>query len=388
MGRELWSADVVYGGIGAAQGGAGQGGAGVAVQRRPDGARTVIAIDSLARLRQRFPDAVQAGHRSVLAPAPVNAHTHLDLSDLAFSPRRYEDFIHAVIAHDRAGRRGLPAVERGVAELRAAGVRTVGDIVTTEAAMARLLEDPHFSGVAYWELIGPDPADAARLLAETRERLLRFLGWQRPGGMQVGLSPHAPHTVSAPLLQGVTRLARELRLPLQLHVAESAGESELHRHGGGPLRQALGPWLPQWQASGRSPVRYLADLGVLAARPTLVHMVEVDEHDVALVARFGCAVVHCPRSNRALGCAVFPWSLYARHGVSVGLGTDSRGSSPDLSPVAEWRAAREVHGAAASPAQLVWAAVKGGARALGQRAETVRRGDPFEALLAWGEPVH
>lgn len=383
MGRELWTADVVYGGIGAAQSDAG-----VVVQRRPDGGRTVIAIESLTRLRTRFPDAAAGPHRSVLAPAPVNAHTHLDLSDLAFTPGSYEGFVRAVVEHGRAGRRGVAAAERGLTALRASGVRAVGDVVTDEAVMARLLAEPELEGVAFWEVIGPDPADAERLLAATRERLQRFLSWQRPGGMRVGLSPHAPHTVSAPLLQGLAALARTWRLQLQTHVAESAGEAELHRRGTGPLRRALGAWLPGWHPSGTSPLRYLADLGVLAARPSLVHMVEVDEDDVRLVARAGCVVVHCPRSNRALGCGVFPWALYARHGVSVALGTDSLGSSPDLSPVAEWHAAQALHGAAASPAQLVWSAVKGGARAVGLRPPTVRRGDAFAALTGWGEPVH
>jgi aminodeoxyfutalosine deaminase len=186
----------------------------------------------------------------------------------------------------------------------------------------------------------------------------------------------------------LTALARELDLSLQLHVAESPAELELHRSGSGALRSALGPWLAGWQAPGTTPVQYLGRLGVLAARPTLVHMVEVDEADVRVVARAGSVVVHCPRSNLSLGCRRFPWQLYARHGVSVALGTDSLGSSPDLSPVAEWRAARALHGSAASPAQLVWAAVKGGARALGLRPLQVRRGDPFRGLTGWGEPVH
>jgi len=378
LGRELWLAEVVYGGIGAAQVGAG-----VAVQRRPDGGRTVIAIDALDRLRQRFPDALPQLQRQVLAPAPVNAHTHLDLSDLTYAPGSYEDFIMRVVRHTRDGRRGLAAAERGLAALRASGVRALGDIVTDEAVMLRHLADPDLEGVAYWEVIGPDPADAERLLNETRERLQRFLQHQRPGGMRVGLSPHAPHTVSAPLLQGLVALARAWRLPLQVHVAESPGETLLHRDGSGPLAAALGGWLASWRPSGRSPVQYLNDLGVLAAAPTLVHMVEVDEDDVRTVARAGAVVVHCPRSNQALGCGVFPWTLYARHGVSVALGTDSSGSSPDLDLVAEWRAARELHGAAASPAQLVWSAVKGGARALGLRAASVRRGDPLDGLLAW-----
>ncbi len=383
LGREVWPANVAYGGIGAAQSDAA-----VAVQRRPDGGRTVIALDALARLRERFPEAELQPRRRVLAPPPVNAHTHLDLSDMPFTPGRYEDFVRAVIAHGRAGRRGLAAAERGLALVRASGVRAVGDVVTDEAVMARLLAEPDLEGVAFWEVIGPDPAEAERLLGETRERLQRFLAWQRPGGMRVGLAPHAPHTVSAPLLRGLAGLAREGRLPLQLHVAESAGETELHRSGSGPLRRALGAWLPDWRPSGASPVRYLADLGVLAAQPSLVHMVEVDEDDVRLVARAGCVVVHCPRSNGALGSQVFPWALYARHGVSVALGTDSLGSSPDVSVVREWEAARALHGAAASPAQLVWSAVKGGARALGLRPPTVRRGDPFGLLLGWSEPVH
>lgn len=374
---------MVYGGIGAAQSGAA-----ALVQRRPDGGRTLVAIDATERLRERFPDAVERAPSEVLAPPAVNAHTHLDLSTMPFKPGTYEAFVAAVVAHTRAGARGLGAAREGMARLRASGVRVVGDVVTDEAVMAALLAEPALGGVAYWEVIGPDPDDADRLLAATRERLQRFLTWQRPGGMRVGLSPHAPHTVSAPLLRGLTELARTLRLPLQIHVAESRGERELHLSGRGPLRAALGPFLGDWRPPGTSPVRYLDALGVLAARPTLVHMVEVDDDDVRRVARSGCVVVHCPRSNAALGCGTFPWASYARAGVSVALGTDSLGSSPDLSPVAEWRAARAVHGAAASPAQLVWSAVKGGARALGLRPETVRRGDPFDTLTSWGAAVH
>jgi aminodeoxyfutalosine deaminase len=373
----------VYGGIGAAQTGAA-----ALAQRRPDGTRTLVAIDAAERLRERFPDAEERDRVEVLAPPAVNAHTHLDLSAMSFTPGAYEDFVAAAIAQTRSGGRGVEAARRGIDALRACGVRTVGDIVASEGVMALLLSEPELTGVAYWEVIGPDPDDAPRLLDEARERLQRFLSWQRPGGMRVGLSPHAPHTVSAPLLRGLVELARSLRLPLQIHVAEAPGERALHASGTGPLRVALGGALRDWRPSGMSPVAYLEDLGVLAARPTLVHMVEVDEDDVRRVARAGCVVVHCPRSNEALECATFPWATFARHGVSVALGTDSLGSSPDLCPVAEWRAAVALHGGAASRAQLVWAAVKGGARALGLRPETVRRGDPFDALTTWGAAVH
>jgi aminodeoxyfutalosine deaminase len=383
FGRELWTADLAYGGIGAALRDAG-----VVVQRRPDGVRTVVAIDTRTRLQARFPDVAPGPHRPVLAPAPGNAHTHLDLSDMPFTPGSYEAFVSAVVAFGRSGRRGEAAARRGLERLRRSGVRMVGDVVTSEAAMRLLLEAPDLQGVAYWEVLGPDPDDAERVLAATEDALARFAAWQRPGGVRVGLSPHAPHTLSPQLLTGLVALARARGLPLQIHVAESPGEAALHRHGDGPLRDALGAFGRWWRPSGRSPVGYLDALGVLAARPTLVHMVHVDEDDVRLVARHGCSVVHCPRSNEALGCGTFPWTTFARHGVSVALGTDSLASSPDLDVREEWRAAVRVHGSAANPAQLLWAAIKGCARALGLAPPAVRRGDDVATLLGWEAPVH
>jgi aminodeoxyfutalosine deaminase len=383
IGRELWTADVVYGGVGSAL----QGG-GAVVQRRPDGSRTVVALDARSRLTERFPDAAPVEHRTVLAPPAVNAHTHLDLTDMPFTAGPYVAFVTAVVAFARTGGRGDAAARRGLAELRVSGTTTIGDIVTSEETMHLLLEAPGLGGVAYWEVLESDPERADEVLARTEEALIRFLARQRPGGVRVGLSPHAPHTLSPALLTGLTALARRLGLPMQIHVAESDGEIELHRRGDGPLREVLGPFLASWRPSGRTPVGYLEELGVLAARPTLVHMVHVDEDDVRAVARHGCPVVHCPRSNEALECGTFPWTLYARHGVSVALGTDSRGSSPDLDVRREWEAAVRVHGGAANAAQLVWAAVKGGARALGERPPSVRRGDAFDDLLSWRAPVH
>jgi len=245
--------------------------------------------------------------------------------------------------------------------------------------MTFLLEHPGLSGVAYWEVIGPDPAVAAGMLVETRTKLERFRRLERPGGVRVGISPHTPHTVSAPLLQGLARYALQAGLPMQIHVAESPAEVALYHEGGGPLQNLV----PGWQPPGMSPVRFLARLGVLEAQPTLVHMVQVDEEEARLVRRAGCVVVHCPRSNEALACGRFPWEMYARLGVTVALGTDSRASSPSLSVEEELWAARELHGSKASPLALVRSAVKGGYRALGMRPPRFVRGDPLAGLHLW-----
>src|SRR5690606_2719076 len=127
----------------------------------------------------------------------------------------------------------------------------------------------------------------------------------------------------------------------------------------------------------------LKDLGALEGGPTLVHMVAVDDEDVRMAQAAGCVVVHCPRSNEALLCGRFPWETFARHGADVAMGTDSRGSSPDLDVVAEARRAVELHGSKASPRAVVRAAVKGGYRALGMQPPRLRVGDAASAWGAW-----
>ena len=375
--RRSLEAEVVYNGMGTPR----RDGA-VVVQGEGDEA-VIVAVDERARARENFPDAEIVDAGFALSPPPVNAHTHLDLSRMTFEKSSYEDFIRRVIAHKQRWGGGLEAARAGVAELRRGGVNTVGDIVTQESVMEYLLSEPKLQGVAYWEVIGPDPADAGRIFEETVDKLRRFRVLEKPGGVKLGLSPHTPHTVSAPLLQKLTKLATASNLPLQIHVAESAGEVAMHRDGTGPLAEMMRGFFPRWEPSGRSPVGYLESLGVLEARPTLVHMVHVSEEDVRIAARAGLAVVHCPRSNEALGCGRFPWEEYMRRGVEVSFGTDSRGSSPDLSVHEEVAAARALHGDRASPLALVRGAVKGGYRALLMTPPRFARGDAARDLHIW-----
>ena len=376
--RYLCRADVVYNGMGTPRHDAA-----VLIE---DDARgpTIAAFDAMEPLRRAYPEAAPLNAGFAIAPPPVNAHTHLDLSGMPRHEGPYADFVRAVVAHGRAGGRSRVAAEAGAEAVRASGVRTVGDVVTTDAGMRFLLEHADLEGVAYWEVLGPDPRDADHIYDETVERLRRFRGWERTGGVRVGLSPHAAHTVSPPLLRRLAALASANDLPLQIHVAESPAETEWFQRGTGPLADLLAGAGTAMEPPGVSPVRFLEDIGVLGARPSLVHMVEVDEDDVRRVQRAGCTVVHCPRSNRALGCNRFPWELYARHAVTVAFGTDSLGSSPSLSVVAEVIAAAALHGERAAAGALVRAAVKGGHRALGGKPPVVPRGAPAAALTAWG----
>ncbi len=367
----ILTAEVVYSGLGTP---------------RADGAVVlqgdrIAMVGSLTDAQASYPGVPVEHTGFAISPPPVNAHTHLDLSALPYFSGNYEDFIRHVVRH--GGLRGAAAAEAGLQELQGSGVGAVGDIVANAAAMRLLLGTPGLRGVAYWEVFAPDPAEADKAFAEAVAQLRGFGGLERPDGLKLGVSPHTPHTVSGPLLQKLARLAAAEGWPLQLHVAESPAELELHRSGSGPLYELMRPFLGEWKPSGLSPVGYLEQLGVLDAKPTLVHMVGVSEDDVRTVAKAGCTVVHCPRSNEGLRCGRFPWELYAKHGVEIAFGTDSKGSSPDLDVRNEVQAARALHGDKASPLALVRAAVKGGYRALGMGPPRFGRGDSADALYVW-----
>lgn len=370
-------AEVVYNGIGTARQDA------AVVIEELAGRRTIVDITDRQSALRVWPEATTHDAGFAISPAPVNAHTHLDLTDMPIVDDSYERFIPTVIEFAGSGRRTLAAAERGTAEILDTGVTTVGDIVTRRDVLTFLLSHPKLNGVAYWEVIGMDPEQADAQLRETEALIREFLPLQRPGGVRLGLTPHTPHTVTDRLMQGLTQLAQQYRLPIQIHVEESPLEKPMFLHGQGELAAVRSSFDPAWQPPGISAIRHLEKLGVLAARPTLVHMVNVDDEEIRLVQKYSCSVVHCPRSNDQLRCGRFPWELYARHGVSVAIGTDSRGSSPSLAVQEEVCHAARLHGDRASAQALVRAAVKGGHQVLGSRTPTLKRGDDAAGLHIW-----
>jgi len=363
---EIWTAEVVYLGFGTPML---RGGLLVVGEH-------VAMTGGLEELRHVYPSAPIRSKGKALTPPVVNAHTHLDLSRLPYFQGRYIDFIRHVIAHGSA--RGVEAARQGLEELQRLGVGAFGDIVARDDVMDWLLGACELPGIAYREVIGPDPSKAGDIFEAIKPRLLAWK--KREGRVRVGISPHAPHTVSTPLLQKVAEFARLEGFPVQIHVAESPDEREyLERAEGSFVEFNQQMKIPVWEPPGVSPVQYLADLNVLGPGITLVHGVQVDENDVRIMAQTGCRVVSCPRSNEGLACGELPWALYLKHGVEVALGTDSRGSSPDLDVKNEalylW--------SRLDPRLLVRAATRSGYRVLGLETPRITRGTHLSQVQSW-----
>jgi cytosine/adenosine deaminase-related metal-dependent hydrolase len=310
----------------------------------------------------------------LLLPGLVNAHTHLELTamrgfleDLDF--RRW-------ILRLTAARRDvldadalLDSARYGIEEGLRAGITTYAD-TSESGVVVRAMREAGVRGVVYQEVFGPDPAQCEASITALRERVsgLRYL--ETPL-VRVGVSPHAPYTVSDPLLRATTDFARQHGLSMAIHIAESTEEHRLIVNGEGPFADGLRGRGIHVGVRGRSPIDLLDRLGVLDARPLLIHCVRADEGDIAAIARSKCAVAHCPISNAKLGHGMAPLVEFLGAGITVGLGSDSVASNNHMDLLDEARVAllaqRARLGSFETPAaaDVLELATLGGAAALG-----------------------
>jgi cytosine/adenosine deaminase-related metal-dependent hydrolase len=270
-----------------------------------------------------------------LLPGLVNAHTHLEFSDLRtpLAPGAlFPDWIRAVIRCRRERRTSVrETIVTGWSECAAAGACAVGEIATADEAWDALSE-AGACGVVFREVLGLTEAAIERGLETAR----RFLGGNGPVGARLvpGLSPHAPYSVAPELLRGLIDLSVQHGVPLAMHLAETREELELlegERGGLVELLRELGVWRGGLWSEFRRPLDYLRELS-RAPRGLVVHgnyLTDVEMDFVA--AQPQMSVVYCPRTHAAFGHPPHPWLALRERGARVVLGTDSRASNPDLS---------------------------------------------------------
>jgi 5-methylthioadenosine/S-adenosylhomocysteine deaminase len=189
--------------------------------------------------------------------------------------------------------------------------------------------------------------------------------------VEVGLSPHAPYTVSGKLFEKIARFALDERVKVSVHAAESRDEEELLCRGAGPFTAVYEKYGVEWESPMCSPVKFLGRTGILECRPLLAHCVTVDEVDISILAETGATVAHCPKSNAKFGHGAAPLERMLDAAVTVGLGSDSVASNNLCDMLEEGRLAsltarvRPGRERFISASEVLKAATYGGACALG-----------------------
>jgi cytosine/adenosine deaminase-related metal-dependent hydrolase len=313
-----------------------------------------------------------------ILPGLVNAHTHLDFSDLRAPLGKrgigFVDWIRqAMVFRRRAAKRVRRPVAQGLQESVRCGVTTLGDIAQPGWPAADVTASS-LKVTVFQELIAPtaDRVDVAMKLAQSHVHsgaaVGAAAGTDHQANWQPGLSPHAPYSVHPDLLAALIALSAAEHVPLAMHLAESREELELLRHGTGPLRaflEDLGAWDAAAIPAGTRPLDYLRRLAS-AHRTLVIHGNYLDDEEIAFLGANASrmTVIHCPRTHQWFAHDPYPLETMLSAGVAVALGTDGRGSSPDLNLLAELRLAAEQHPAVGRDRILQMGTILG-ARALG-----------------------
>ncbi|MDE0383407.1 MAG: amidohydrolase family protein [Defluviicoccus sp.] len=170
------------------------------------------------------------------------------------------------------------------------------------------------------------------------------------GRVRVGLAPHGVDTCAPDLLREVRAAATDLGCPISIHVSQSPLEVDTIR-----------------ARYGKTSVEHLRDLGFLGPDVVVGHCIYATDADLAILRDAGTAVATCPLTYARVGVTA-PYHRFRESGVGLGIGTD--GYCLDM--LSEFRTSgllAKTHsgrGDAGSAFDLISAATKGGAAALGR----------------------
>jgi len=310
----------------------------------------------------------------ILLPGLVNAHCHLDYTDMAGQlppPKTFTDWIPLITAAKAA--RDYSEYARswlnGAQMLLRTGTTTVADIEAVPDLLPEVWNATPLRVLSFLEMTGirarRNPKEILREAVEKVDSL------SHPR-CSTSLSPHAPYSTLPELLRLSAGVAREKNLRITTHVAESEQEFEMFMHARGKMFN----WLQRNERNNSdcglgSPVAHLARNDMLGENLLAVHVNLLAPGDVELLGRHHVHVVHCPRSHDYFRHPPFPRRQLADAGINLCLATDSlstvRKTGKEKLELNLFEEMRQLAAAdkTVSPVEIVRMATVNGAKALG-----------------------
>ena len=308
----------------------------------------------------------------ILMPGLVNAHCHLDYTDMAGqpAPKQFPDWIKGLLARKAAASYAdyAQAWLRGAAMLLRTGVTTVGDIEAVPELLPDVWSSTPLRVASFLEMTCVrSRRDPAAVVREAAAKIAAL----RPERGFAGLSPHALYSTTPDLLRASAELAARHRWRVTMHVAESIDEYEMYAHCRGPMFDWLKNQRDMSDCGHGTPVEQVRRCGLMGDRFLAIHANYLQPADIEALGQTQSSVVHCPRSHAYFRHQPFLYNELAAARVNVCLGTDSLASvsptrppGPELNLFTEMQTFAEAN-PGVTPAGILRLATINGARALG-----------------------
>lgn len=299
-----------------------------AVWIKGDSLAYVGPCEGLPDEAEQDPDTIDLGE-VLLCPGLVNSHAHLELSDLAALPYPGE-FVAWIKSLMEAKAGAEPqnqdaGFHAGVLQCLKGGTTCIGDHVSVGTNLEPLMRSP-LRGRAFIEVLGVVPEVARDMLKAALH--LQQIWTSDDRDVRPMPSPHSVHALDPEIL------AKTLDLPepvFSLHLAESECELDYFAKQSGTMHEFIASRGQPLKRQADSAVRELAKMGKLSDRLMAVHGNYLDATDLALLAKAGASLVHCPFSHGYFGHSPFPLAQAKASGLNIALGTDSLASAASLS---------------------------------------------------------
>ncbi len=182
---------------------------------------------------------------------------------------------------------------------------------------------------------------------------------------------HAEYTCSRELLEQMAALAHKYQAPVYTHISETKAEVDgcIERY-------------------GKTPVAFLADLGMFDHGGAGYHLVHTTPEDQEILKAKNIAVVTNPGSNTKLASGIAPISEYLEKGITVAIGTDGPASNNCLDMFREMflvtglAKLRQQDASAVPAGEVLKMATVGGAHVMGlQDADSIAEGKLADLIL-------
>ena len=321
----------------------------------------------------------------ILMPGLINAHTHVPMTLLRglADDLRLDVWLMGYMMPVEREFVSPEFVRLGTllacAEQIRSGVTTFNDMYYFEEDVAKAAADAGMRAVCGQTVMkfpAPDAASYEDSLQMAREFIQR---WKDHPLIVPAVSPHAPYTCTAEILQATAELAKEFDVPLHTHLAETAFEVEVMR-----------------EEHGIPVIPYVKKLGLFDAKVIAAHCVHIDSGEIRTLHHARAGVAHNPSSNLKLASGFAPVMKMLETGLNVGIGTDGPASNNDLDMFEEVRLAAFVAKAVTNdPTSLPapWAllmATRLGAQALhiGHLTGSIEPGKRADLIVVDVSPLH
>ncbi|KPP93677.1 MAG: guanine deaminase [Rhodobacteraceae bacterium HLUCCA08] len=324
----------------------------------------IVAVDNADTLRAAHPDAAVTDHGPRLITAGfVDAHMHYPQTGIIASwgkrlidwlngytfpeEARFADPAHAA---QQAGRALDLALAHGTTTLTSYCTIHPGSVdAFFEAAAARDMRV--IAGKTCMDRNAPDDLrDTAQSAHDDSKALLER--WHGRGRALYAITPRFSPTSTRDQLQALGALwADHPDCLMQTHLSEQTEEVA---------------WVSELFPEARDYLETYERAGLIGPRALFGHAIHLAPREIARLREVGAALVHCPTSNTFIGSGLFDMAARKADGIRVGLATDTGGGS-SFSMLRTMAAAYEIGQLAhhpLHPAQLMWLATEGSARAL------------------------